>query len=438
MSKELSKVVIVGRANVGKSTLFNRISSEVKSLTLDYAGVTRDILRDKVEWEGKNFELIDTGGVSFQKTKDVLAAKVYEAAFKIIEEADVIIFLIDGSAGLVGEDKDISAFLRKLGKNVIVTINKSDRAKTEEHKHEAYELGYKNIVLISAEHGLGINDLLEVIINLLPVTSTLKQEKPTYNVLLLGRPNVGKSSLMNALLKHERMIVSEIPGTTREPITESISFYKQHLTLTDTPGIRRKRAVSSKIETLMVKSTFDSLRDTDIVLLLIDASEGRLLDQDLKLAFYAFQERSKALIILINKYDLATEENIKLLEQNFDLYKHLIKKVPVLRISCKTGKNVGHVLPLIDSVWKAYNLKFSQNELYALFLDVLTKRPLMHTGYRLNLYGAKQIKHAPIIISLTVNEPDWFGPSQLGFFENLMRKKYDLTGVPIKFVVQKK
>jgi GTPase len=437
MSKA-NTVVIVGRTNVGKSTLFNRLSVTVKSITLDYPGVTRDFLKDRIEWRDTFFDLIDSGGIHLRKTQDPLFEKIREQVLALIESADLIIFMTDGVTGVVTEDREISKFLHKLGKPIIVAVNKIDTKEALEHIYEFEALGHQLTVPISAQHGIGIHDLLDGIIQKLPKKATgTPPEKPSYKVMLLGKPNVGKSSLMNALLKEERSLVSEIPGTTREAISEHIMFYKEAIKLTDTPGIRRKRSISGEIEPLMVKSSFNALKESDIVVLMIDGSEDSLVDQELKLAFYAFEQQYKALVIVINKQDLMTETSKKSLEMSFELYPQLIKIVPVLSISCITGKNVGRLLPLIDRVWSRYSQSFDDAAITRICVEALRKKPLFHSTKPLYVYRVKQIRTAPITLALEVNEPKWFGPSQLAFFENVLRSHYDIVGVPIKFVVRK-
>lgn len=432
-----STIAIVGRTNVGKSTLFNRLSSSVKALTLDYAGVTRDILKDTVEWQGQTFELVDTGGISLRKSNDEIAEKVRQHVLDIIKKAEILLFVVDGAVGVTHEDREIVGLLHEMKKRVIVVVNKADRSQTQEYAHEGFALGYRDVVFVSAQHGIGIHELLQKIVDMLPVRTAHDQENPSYRVMLLGRPNVGKSSLMNALLKYERSIVSNQPGTTREPITESIAFYKEHLTLTDTPGIRRKRSIDTELESMMIKSAFQALKDTDVVVLLIDATQGEIVDQDLKLAFYAFAEQYKSLIILVNKSDIVTEEQQAQLEQSFKVYRHLMKKIPIVRISCKTEKNIGRVLPLINEVWQRANTAFSESELTSLFVSALRERPLMRAQQSLTLHKAYQVKKAPLTIVLEVNKPPLFGASQIAFFENLLRKVHDLTGVPVRFLVRK-
>ena len=433
-----SVVALVGRMNVGKSTLFNRLSTTVKSITLDYAGVTRDVIKDTISWHDRTFELVDTGGLSWRTSTDSLLTKVREKALAIVDKADVIVFVCDGTIGVTNEDREIARHLHTLSTPVIIAINKGDNKATQEHAYEFATFGYKHQVTLSAEHGTGINDLLDAIIEVLPKATQKEEPKAAYRVMLLGKPNVGKSSLLNLLLHSERSIVSDQPGTTREAISEKISFYQEHLLITDTPGIRRKRSIETGgLESLMVHSSLQALKEADVVLLLIDASEGRLVDQELKLGFYAFQELHKALIIVFNKTDLATPESKESLDIALDLYAHLIRKVPTITISCKDGKNVGKVLPLIKKVWDRHSQTLPDTEINRIVISNLQRKPLMHQQEQLHIHRARQLANAPITIGLGVNEPDWFGQSQLNFFENILRKEYDLLGAPVKFVVRK-
>ncbi len=430
-------VVIVGRMNVGKSTLFNRLAENVKSITLDYAGVTRDFIKDVVGWKDYRFDLIDSGGINLRKTQDPLLKKVQESVIRLLDKADVILFVVDGAVGLVPEDRELSRYLHKTGKPVVVAINKTDTKHAKEHNYEFEQLGHSVIVPISASHGLGINDLLDQIVEKLPKKSSESEKESAYKVVFLGKPNVGKSSLLNSLLQEERSIVSNMPGTTREAVSESIQFYKESIQLTDTPGIRRKRAIDENLETLMVKSAMYALKNSDIVVLLIDGSQSVLVDQELKLAFYAFTEQYKGLILLVNKSDLMTDTHKEDLERHFKQYQHLIKRIPVLYISVKNNKNVGRVLPLVQKVWNRYSQKFENAALTKLFLTNLQEKPLFHKKERLVIYNVKQTETAPITLTMKVNKPDWFGDSQLSFFEKLLRSEYDLEGAPIKFVVTK-
>ncbi|MCK5632894.1 ribosome biogenesis GTPase Der [bacterium] len=437
--KNLPRIVIVGRMNVGKSTLFNRLSVSVKSLTLDYDGVTRDFIKDTVDWQGHSFDLIDTGGISLRKTNDVILETVRKKALDVVKSADVVLFVCDAKIGILPEDREISKYLHTLSAKVILIANKVDSSLSAENIHEFDRLGHKSIISISAQHGTGIADLLEASVNSLPAKKEHKDDDENLlcKVVLLGKPNVGKSSLMNLLVKDERSIVADIPGTTREAVAEKISFCKEDILLTDTAGVRRKRAVNEQLEGLMVKSSFKALKDAHLVLLLVDASQGRLADQELKLAFYSF-EHYKSLIILFNKRDLVTQESEAALKFNLEPYQHLIKKIETINISCKNGKNVGRVMRKVQKVCKRHSQRFSDDELSILFKEALIRRQLFHKTNPLRVLRVRQIGSSPIAILIIANEPKWFGSSQLAYFENQMRRVYDLKGAPIKFVVRKK
>ena len=436
-TSNLPTVVIIGRTNVGKSTLFNRLSVDVKSLTLDFEGVTRDFLKDTVCWQDRCFELVDTGGVSLRKTTDLLLQKSRQHILSHIDKATVILFVCDGTIGLLPEDREIAKLLHKIGKPVLLLINKSDVKITQEHVHEFSQLGFTSLIPISAEHGRGIGDVLEQVVALLPIIK-LDTVEPSYRVVILGKPNVGKSSLINLLLKQDRAMVAEVPGTTREALIEQIRFYQEDIQIADTPGIRRKRVITEKLENLMVQSAFRAVREADIVLLMLDSTEGRISDQELKLAFYVFEKQHKALVMLLNKQDITDTFTQEQLAFSLEEYQYFVDKIIQLNISCKTEKNIGKILPLVKKVWQRYSQRFSDEELTKVCKEALEKKPLYRQRRLLIVRNAKQISSAPITIVLRVNEPKWFGQSQLGFFDNILRRAFDLKGVPIEFVVRKK
>lgn len=436
----LKKVVIVGRMNVGKSTLFNRLSTNVKSITLDYEGVTRDFIKDVVSWQGISFELIDTGGIDVKKSQDPLAESVRKIAINAVESANIILFMVDGITGIMPQELEIARYLRKVGKKVYLVINKSDAKIVQEQSAEFYRLGFDKQFFISAQHGLGIADLLESIVQELQTQEASEEEQPepAYKVVFLGKPNVGKSSLMNLLLKQERSIVADMPGTTREAIRENVQFYQETIQLIDTAGVRKKKSVKENVEELMVKSTFHAVKDADIVMLLLDSSEGKLTDQELKLAFYVF-EQGKALVLLYNKQDLIehNDEKAQSWEYSKEEYEFFLKKLEFLNISVKTEKNTGKILPLVEKLWTRINQDINSVELTTLLKDALKRTPLYKTQQRLLLYRVQQVKKNPLTFVLYVNEPLWFEESQLSFFENVMRKHYNLKSVPVFLMVRK-
>lgn len=433
---KLAQVVVVGRTNVGKSTLFNRLSENIKAITFDREGVTRDFIKDTISWQGKSFELIDTGGISLRKTQDPILSQSRAIALSMIASADIVLFVVDGESGLITEDREIAQLLHKHGKTVLLVINKVDIKTAAENRYDFEGLGFTKSCFISAAHGKNIVDLLELIVAHLPEPMLVEIEEPAYKVMLLGKPNVGKSSLMNLLLQKERAIVSPEAGTTREALVERVTFYQEDIQLSDTPGVRRMRSVTEPLEDMMVQSTMQTLKNSDIVLLLVDASAECVVDQELKLAFYAFDSQYKALMILFNKFDLVEEATKVRFDQALSEYDFLLKKIVTLNISCKTGKNVGKILPVVNELWERYSRKFNQNELTQLFKEASVRRPLYHNKNLLMFHSAHQINTAPITIVLHVNEPTWFGQSQLAYYEKVLRQKYDLRGVPIKFIVR--
>lgn len=437
--KNIPSVVIVGRTNVGKSTLFNRLSADVKSITHDEAGVTRDFLHDIVTWQNVSFQLMDTGGISLQSSKDIILETVRQQALQLIDRADLVLLVCDGTVGIIPEDRDLSKMLHKLGKKVILVINKGDCKITESNMHEFTKLGHEHSMMISAQHGTGCDALLDEIIVLLPKHKKVVEEPIAFNIVLLGKPNVGKSSLINELLQQERMIVTDQPGTTREAVSERITFHKADIQITDTPGIRRKRGVTEPLEQLMTKSSFRAVENADVILLLVDVSQGEISDQELKLAFYVL-EKHKALIMLFNKYDLLEHDDYaaQRLESSLEKYPQLMKRAIRLNISCKTHKNIGRILPTVQEVWERYSQTLSSEEISKLLTDAITHKPLYHKTNPLIVYKAKQVATAPITVVMIVNQPQWFEDSQLGFFENVMRKKYDLRGVPVRILTRKK
>lgn len=433
MNRSFPIVAIVGRPNVGKSTLFNRISQDAKTLTYDEPGVTRDIIGDLVRVKDKTFTLYDTGGITIRKHTDPLLEEVRQRALATLDEAAVILFICDGVVGPLPDDYELAKRLHKKNNTTVTVVNKTDVHAAQEHIHEFERFGFP-VFQISATHGRGIPGLLDFVSEVLPspqMPVASDQDQSRCRVAIIGKPNVGKSSLMNELVKKDRVIVADMPGTTREAVSESVTFYQEDIRLTDTPGIRRQRGVSAPLEQLMVKSALRAIDAAHVVVLVVDGSSGEISDQELKLAFYVFAEKHRSLIILFNKADLTEDETKESLGRQKDEYKYLLDKIEMLTISCKTGKNVGKVLSLINTVWQRSRQQFARDELTMLIKESLTRKPLYRGGQMLTFGRAEQVKFTPITIELSVGNPPAWEETQRGYVENQLRKKYDLKGTPL-------
>lgn len=431
------KVLLVGRTNVGKSTLFNRLINEKKSIVLDREGVTRDYVEDLVTWDDKTFSLVDTGGLQHKREINPIDQLVQEKVVALIKSAAMILFVCDGKNGLTREDKVIAKQLHSFNKPTILVVNKADNEDIKrEQGSEFYSLGFKEIFYTSATHGSGIGNLLDRISQGVSTAHQQEVQIPSYNIAIIGKPNVGKSSLMNLLINQERSIVSDIAGTTREAISEKIYHCSDLIQVTDTPGIRKKSRVCDELETLMVKSSLKTVREADIVLLVVDASAGPISDQELKLLFLIYEEK-KPLLVIFNKTDIIDDYAATLLEQSKEAYDFILKKVPTVSISCVTKKNVGKIFNHVQKVWDRCQQHFNSTEVDELVKGELSTKPLYHTKVELKLFKIRHTEGKVPTFVLHVNYPEWFGPSQLACIENILRKHYDLKGCPISFIVRK-
>lgn len=436
----MAKVVIVGRTNVGKSSLFNKLAPNVRSLALDQEGVTRDYISDVVDWSGTNFELIDTGGIDLSKGADKITSLVAEKVHKVLQEADILLFVVDSQTGLTQHDLKIRKVLHTLKKPVYVLVNKVDSAERDMEIFEFEKLGFDKVLPVSAVHSRGLGDMLDVVVQKiadLKISSSVEDEKPEFKVAFLGRPNAGKSSLINLLLKEDFSIVSEQEGTTREALRKKVAFNKKVIELIDTAGVRKKGSVNTELESMMVTNALQIAKRAHIVLLMIDVQEPHLTSQELKLTSYAF-DNGCAVIVLFNKTDLLDEEKKTYLDYSLEKYEYFLKKLETLQISCKTGKNVGKILPLVQKVWDKFSLRLSDRYLTDLFMDKLQRTPLYKVGQRLNFYGAHQVGSAPLRIELTVRNKQLFEDHHLAYFENVLRKDQDLRSVPVFFYLKEK
>ena len=431
---------IVGRPNVGKSTLFNKIAGTRISIVEDVPGVTRDRIYYETEWNGKPIVLIDTGGIE-PKTDDLILAKMKTQAQVAIETADVIVFMCDVHAGLTADDRDIGVMLLKSGKPVIVCVNKIDSigALPMEY-YEFYELGFDgDPIALSSLHGTGTGDLLDRILELSPADDTPVEEDDSIKVAVIGKPNTGKSSLVNRVLGEERMIVSNIAGTTRDAIDSYVENEYGKFTFIDTAGIRRQSKVLDRIEKYSVLRAHAAVERADVCVLLIDATEG-ITDQDEKIAGLA-HEAGKATIIVVNKWDLIEKDNSTVKEFTDKIRNALayMPYAPILFISAKTGQRLGKLYEYINYVNEQAALRISTGMLNDVLSDAITKvPPPTDRGRRLKIYYMTEAGVRPPTFVIFCNEAELFHFSYQRYIENKMREVFGFHGTPIRFVIRQK
>ena len=426
-------VVLLGRTNVGKSTIFNRMTKNIKSLVFDRSGVTRDYKSELIEWDKKKFTIIDAGGLPLGKNLDQIDTTVKKQLIELIQDADVILFVCDGQSGPTLEDQIVAQIARHTTKPVFVVANKMDNLLRLEDAAEFGQFGFEKIFSVSAIHGHGISDLLTHVAELMPDKSTAKLERPTYKVSIIGKPNVGKSSLLNLLLRKDRAIVADLAGTTREAIAESIKLHHNLVELTDTAGIRRSRSVNDSLEELMVKSSMQAVRESDMIVVMVDGSTLEISDQELKLLFYAYEEY-KAVVLFINKCDLSTEDQKASFLHDLSSYEHMTKKIPVIWGSCLEEKNIAKVKEVINEVWEACQQKFNSTEVNDYIQENLEGKGMYHNGQQIKIFKVRHIKASIPSFVIHTNHPEWLRPCHKAFVENLLRKRYNLSGCPIKFL----
>ena len=431
---------IVGRPNVGKSTLFNKIAGSRISIVEDVPGVTRDRIYYETEWNGKPIVLIDTGGIE-PKTDDLILAKMKTQAQVAIETADVIVFMCDVHAGLTADDRDIGVMLLKSGKPVIVCVNKIDSigALPMEY-YEFYELGFDgDPIALSSLHGTGTGDLLDRILELSPADDTPVEEDDSIKVAVIGKPNAGKSSLVNRVLGEDRMIVSNIAGTTRDAIDSYVENEYGKFTFIDTAGIRRQSKVLDRIEKYSVLRAHAAVERADVCVLLIDATEG-ITDQDEKIAGLA-HEAGKATIIVVNKWDLVEKDNSTVKEFTDKIRTSLayMPYAPILFISAKTGQRLNKLYEYINYVNEQAALRISTGMLNDVLSDAITKvPPPTDRGRRLKIYYMTEAGVRPPTFVIFCNEAELFHFSYQRYIENKMREVFGFHGTPIRFVIRQK
>ncbi|MBQ8388995.1 MAG: ribosome biogenesis GTPase Der [Clostridia bacterium] len=438
MSKPI--VAIVGRPNVGKSTLFNKLIGERRAIVEDTPGVTRDRIYGETEWNGRRMVMIDTGGIE-PKTDDIILKQMRFQAELAIETADVIVFVTDVHSGLVADDREIAVMLKKSGKPLVVAVNKCDRVgKPPFEYYEFFELGLDtDPIPLSSLHGSGTGDLLDEIVKSLPPETEGEDEDDSIKVAVIGKPNAGKSSIINKILGEQRLIVSNIPGTTRDAIDTQVENKYGKYTFIDTAGIRRQAKVSDSVERYSVLRAHMAVERADVCLIMVDANEG-VTEQDEKIAGIA-HEAGKPSIIVINKWDSINKDNSTVNEYTKNVYTALsyMTYAPLMFVSAKTGQRVTNLFEQINYVYGQSVTRISTGMLNDVLNEATTRtQPPSDKGKRLKIYYMTQVSVAPPTFVIFCNDAELFHFSYQRYIENCLRDTFGFKGTPIKIVVRMK
>lgn len=428
-------IAIVGRPNVGKSTFFNKIAGRKISITEDRPGVTRDRLYADSEWRGKAFSMVDTGGIEM-RSEDVMWKEIKKQAEVAIDTAQVILFFVDGKEGLTTSDYDVADMLRRSKKPVVLVVNKIDEY-SEEKIFEFYSLGLGEPYPVSAEHGTGLGDVLDEAVSWFEKVEVTEDD--SIKIAVVGKPNAGKSSLVNRLLGFERSIVTDIAGTTRDAIDTKFTYGDKNYTIIDTAGIRKKSRVEDDVEYYSVMRAFDAVRRADVCLLVVDSADG-LTEQDTKIIGYV-HEAGKPSVIVMNKWDLI-EKDTNTINKFEDKLKEDLKFMDYFKsiyISAKTGQRAEKILSLVDEVYAHSLFRIPTGILNEVISDaVRANEPPSYNGRRLKVYYSSQVSVAPPTVALFVNCVDLLHFSYQRFLENTLRKSFDFSGTPIKILTREK
>ena len=433
-------VAIVGRPNVGKSTLFNKLIGERRSIVEDTPGVTRDRIYAEAEWCEKRFILIDTGGIE-PKSEDTILKQMRTQAEVAIESADVIVFMCDIRAGLLADDRDIAIMLKKSGKPIVLAVNKADSiGDVPMEFYEFYELGFdREPIALSSLHGTGSGDLLDAIIEECDFSDDDTDDDGIINVAVIGKPNAGKSSMINRMCGEERMIVSNIAGTTRDAVDTRVENEVGVFNFIDTAGIRRKSKVEDRIEKFSVLRANMAVERADVCLIMIDAQDG-ITEQDEKIAGIA-HEAGKASIIVVNKWDAIEKENSTVNNFNAKIKTALsyMTYAPIVYVSAKTGQRVANIYPLIKSVYEEASRRITTGMLNDLLNDAMARvQPPSDKGKRLKIYYMTQVNSNPPTFVIFCNSEELFHFSYRRYIENCLRDAFGFDGTPIKIVIRQK
>jgi GTP-binding protein len=428
-------VAIVGRPNVGKSTLFNRMVGERRAVIEDIPGITRDRLYGTATWNNKTFLVVDTGGFQPEPDEDI-SKQVNKQVLLAVEEADIIILLLDSESGLLPSDIELIHRLRPYGKKVFFAVNKIDGPRKENRLFEFYSLGV-DLLPLSALSGNGYEELMDSMAALLP---EVKEEAPKHpRIAIVGRPNVGKSTLVNSLLGMERMIVSPVPGTTRDAVDSVCSYYKKKYIIVDTAGIRRKGKMAKTAERYSFMRTLKNIEDSDVALIVLDASEG-IVELDQKIAGLVFHAR-KGAVILLNKWDLVDKSSLSMKDIEEQVYQKLwfMRYAPILTISALSKQRVTKLFQLVDNIITEGSKRVDTHELNEFLGDVLAAHELpMYKGKRVKIFYITQIKTNPPGFVIFTNYREGIKEQYIKLLERRLRERFSFKGVPLEFYVKQK
>jgi len=435
---KLPIVAIIGRPNVGKSTLFNRLLKKQDAIIDDQPGVTRDRKYAVVDWIGLNFQLMDTGGF-LPNTEDVFLTAIKEQVELAVAEVDVIIFLTDGIEGVTPIDHEIAQLIQRSGKKCILVVNKIDNRNMELSVYDFSSLGLDNPFAVSAMSGRGTGDLLDQVVELLPFKATRDEVDDSIYLSVIGKPNVGKSSFVNRLLGQEKVLVTDIPGTTRDSIDSQFRYFENDFVLIDTAGLRKKAKIYDNIEYYSTVRTIRSIERSNVTLVLIDAKEG-LAHQDMAVVSQAVS-KNKGVVLVVNKWDLIVKDDKSTQDYEKELRYRLknMDYIPILMISCKTNLRIREVIKVALSVNVERNKRISTSELNDKIGPILRNQPpLVKDSKPIKVHYLTQVKTSPPIFALFTNRPQVIAPNYKRFVEKKIRKQFGFLGVPITIAVRKK
>jgi GTPase len=428
-------VAIVGRPNVGKSTIFNRIVGERISIVEDVPGVTRDRIYSSAEWLNTEFNIIDTGGIEIGD--EPFLEQIRQQAEIAIDEADVILFITNGREGITAADEEVAKILYKSNKPVVLAVNKIDNPEMREQIFDFYSLGFGEPYPISGSHGIGLGDVLDAVVSHFPKKDVKEYEHDVIKFCLIGRPNVGKSSLVNAILGEERVIVSDIAGTTRDAVDTPYTYNGQKYVIIDTAGMRKKGKIYESTEKYSVLRALRAIERSDVVLVVLNAEEG-IREQDKRIAGYA-HEAGRAIVIVVNKWDAIEkdEKTMRQFEQKIRDHFLFLDYAPIVFLSAKTKKRLHTLLPMINMASENHALRIQSSVLNDVIMDAVAMNPTpTDNGRRLKIFYATQVAVKPPTIVIFVNDPELLHFSYERFLENRIRDAFGFEGTPIKIIAR--